>query len=69
LYAFIGTHQGSDDYSIRGSYEIKDTALTIKANLVTQNKSIGKEIIRTGTLEQKDQLIKSIVDDFILLIK
>jgi WD40 repeat protein len=69
LYTFIGTHQGSDDYSIRGSYEMKDTTLTIKANLVTQNKSVGKEIIRTGTIEQKDQLIKSIIDDFILLIK
>ena len=69
LYTFIGTHQGSEDYSIRGSYELKDATLTIKVNLVTQNKSVGKEIIRTGTLEQKDQLIKGIVDDLILLIK
>ena len=69
LYTFIGTHQGSDDYSIRGSYELKDTTLTIKVNLVTKNKSVGKEIIRTGSLEQKDQLIKSLIDDLILLIK
>ncbi len=69
LHTFIGPFQGFDAYSIRGSYDIKDTVLTIKVRLVTQNKSVGNEIIKTGTLEQKDQLIKSILEEITLLIK
>lgn len=69
ILSFIGTYRGEDAYSIRGSYDVQGNALTIKVHLVAQKKGVGNEIIKTGSLEQKDQLIKSVLDDISLLIK
>ncbi len=69
LHTFIGPYQGGDAYSIRGSYEIKDSTLTIKLHLVNQNKSVGNEIVKSAPLDQKDHLVKTMIDNIILLIK
>jgi hypothetical protein len=69
ILSFIGTYRGEDAYSIRGSYDVQGNALTIKVHLIAQKKGVGNEIIKTGSLDQKDQLIKSVLDDISLLIK
>ncbi len=69
ILSFIGTYQGINAYSIRGSYEVQGNSITIKVHLITQKKGVGNEIVKTGTLDQKDQLIKSALDDVALLIK
>jgi hypothetical protein len=69
VLSFIGTYQSTDAYTIRGSYDIQGNSLTVKVHLITQKKGVGNEIIKTGTMDQKDQLIKTVVDDIILLIK
>jgi WD40 repeat protein len=68
VLSFIGTYHNSDAYSIRGSYDIQGNSLTIKVHLIAQKKGVGTDIIKTGPLDQKDQLIKSVVDEVVLLI-
>jgi WD40 repeat protein len=55
-------------YSIRGNYSITNGVITIKASLVNKNKRIGTEVIKSGSIDYKQNMIQTIIDELLISI-
>ncbi len=58
-----------DAFTIRGSYDMNNGIITIKASLVNKNKRIGTEIVKSSSVNDQQKTIQSIIDEILIKIK
>lgn len=68
-FIFLESYKLPDAYHIRGVYSIKNGLLTIEASIINQNQRTGNKVIKTGRLEEQDQLFQQIITEFAQLMK
>ena len=63
--SYVEQYKSADAYSIRGSYEITGSKLSLKVSVVYKNAKTGVEIVKEGDVLQKSQIIKLAIDDIL----